>query len=126
MTTTEGERPEAQVSDPAPSWHGLARPPFVTIIVVMDASILPLAAIKARLSEIVDRVERHHERITLTRNGRPAAVLMSPEDLEALEDTVELLADPTARTEIEKARKDIARGRGVRADELRARYLNKE
>ncbi len=81
--------------------------------------------IKAHLSEIVDRVERRHERVTLTRNGRPAAVLISPEDLEALEDTLELLADPAARTEIEQARREIASGKGIRANELRARYLDK-
>ena len=51
---------------------------------------------------------------------------MSLEDLETLEDTLELLDDPTARAEIETARKDITEGKGVRADELRARYLNKE
>ena len=42
---------------------------------------LPLAEIKAHLSEIVDRVKEQHERVTLTRNGRPAAVLISPDDL---------------------------------------------
>jgi len=89
------------------------------------SEVLPLAEIKAHLSEIVDRVEGQHERVTLTRNGRPAAVLISPEDLQALEDTLDLLADPDAREEIEKARRDIARGKGIRADELRARYLGK-
>jgi antitoxin YefM len=84
-----------------------------------------LAEIKAHLSEIVDRVEGQHERVTLTRNGRPAAVLISPDDLEALEDTLELLADPAARAEIEQARKEISEGKAVRADELRARYLDK-
>lgn len=93
------------------------------ILVMYEA--LPLSEIKAHLSEIVDRVERRHERITLTRNGRPAAVLISPEDLEALEDTLELLADPRARVEIERARKEIARGKGIGAEELRARYLGK-
>ena len=83
---------------------------------------LPLADIKARLSEIVDKVEQQHERVTLTRNGRPAAVLISPEDLEALEDTLDLLSDPTALREIERSRRDITNGRGVRPDELRARY----
>jgi antitoxin YefM len=87
---------------------------------------LPLAEIKAHLSEIVDQIEEQHARITLTRNGRPAAVLMSPEDLEALEDTLELLADPDARSEIEKARQEIAMGKGIRADELRVRYLEQE
>jgi len=98
--------------------------PDVTRILVMSDT-LPLAEIKAHLSEIVDRVERHHERIVLTRNGRPAAILISPEDLEALEDTLELLADPRARVEIERARREIAKGKGIAAEELRARYLGK-
>ncbi|MGH9066917.1 MAG: type II toxin-antitoxin system Phd/YefM family antitoxin [Acidimicrobiales bacterium] len=84
---------------------------------------LPLATIKARLSEIVDRVEQQHERVVLTRNGRPAAVIISPQDLEALEDTLELLSNPIAMQEIEAARADIAAGRVVGADDLRAKYL---
>jgi antitoxin YefM len=87
---------------------------------------LPLAQIKAHLSEIVDEVEEQHERVTLTRNGRPAAVLISPDDLEALEDTLEVLADPQARDEIERARAQIASGDGIDADELRAKYLDQE
>ncbi|MCZ7589662.1 MAG: type II toxin-antitoxin system Phd/YefM family antitoxin [Gaiella sp.] len=86
---------------------------------------LPLAKIKAKLSEIVDLVEEQHERVTLTRNGRPAAVIMSPEDLEALEDTLDLLSDPEALREIERARAEIADGKGLGADELKARYLDK-
>lgn len=84
---------------------------------------LSLAEIKAHLSEIVDRIEGQHQRITLTRNGRPAAVLMSPEDLDALEDTLELLSNPQAVAEIDRAREEIARGEGITAEELRARYL---
>lgn len=96
----------------------------VTRILVMEET-LPLAEIKAKLSEIVDRVEERHERIILTRNGRPAAVLISPADLEALEDTLELLSDQDALAEIQRARKDIARGKGIRADELKSRYLKR-
>ncbi len=95
----------------------------MTIIMVIKSDTLPLAEIKARLSEIVDRVERHHERITLTRNGRPAAVMISPDDLEALEDTLELLADPRAVAEIERAREEIERGEGFSGEELRSRYI---
>ena len=61
---------------------------------------LPLRTIKAHLSEVVDQVEREHEGVVLARNGRPAAVLMSPVDLEALEDTLDLLSDPGALAEI--------------------------
>lgn len=86
---------------------------------------LPLAEIKAHLSEIVDRVEREHERVVLTRNGRPAAVIMSPADLEAIEDTLDLLSDPEAMKEIYAARTDAANGRVLTAEELRAKYLHR-
>jgi antitoxin YefM len=97
---------------------------LVTMILVMPET-LPLAEIKAHLSEIVDRVEHEHDRVVLTRNGRAAAVIMSPEDLEALEDTLELLSDPTALEEIDRARQDVARGKVVTAEELRAKYLRR-
>lgn len=86
---------------------------------------LPLATIKAHLSEIVDRVEHQHDRVVLTRNGRPAAVIISPEDLEALEDTLDLLSDPDAMEEIKTARADVAAGRVISAEELRAKYLTR-
>ncbi|MGH9076316.1 MAG: hypothetical protein ACRDY0_02480 [Acidimicrobiales bacterium] len=50
-------------------------------------------------------------------------MLISPEDLEALEDTLELLSDPTAMEEIDAARRDVAAGHVIGADELRAKYL---
>ena len=96
----------------------------MTIIMVMSET-LPLAEIKARLSEIVDLVEEQHERITLTRNGRPAAVLISPEDLDALEDTLDLLSDSKAVREIERARADIAKGKRIGPEQLKARYLTR-
>jgi prevent-host-death family protein len=84
---------------------------------------LPLAHIKAHLSEIVDRVEHQHDRVVLTRNGRPAAILVSPDDLEALEDTLDLLSDPQALKEINQARQEIAEGRVLEGEALRDKYL---
>lgn len=86
---------------------------------------LPLAQIKAHLSEIVDRVEAQHERVVLTRNGRPAAVIMSPSDLQALEDTLDLLSDPHAVAAIDAARREVAAGRVFDASDLRAKYLGR-
>jgi len=96
----------------------------MTIIVVMSET-LPLAEIKAHLSEIVDRIEREHDRVVLTRNGRPAAVIMSPADLDALEDTLDLLSDPAAVADMRSAQADVANGRVFTAEELRAKYLGK-
>jgi antitoxin YefM len=95
---------------------------MVTMIVVMPET-LPLAEIKAHLSEIVDRVEREHDRVVLTRNGRPAAVILSPQDLEALEDSLDLHSDPGAMAEIEASRGDVATGRVFDTAQLRAKYL---
>jgi prevent-host-death family protein len=54
---------------------------------------LPLADVRDRLSPIVNSVETTHERVVITKNGRPSAVLISYEDLESLEETVEILSD---------------------------------
>lgn len=89
----------------------------------MVMTTLPLSEIKAHLSELINQVEREHDRVVLTRNGVPAAVIMSPADLQALEDTLELLSDPTARAEIDEARRQIGAGASLTAEELRAKYL---
>lgn len=89
------------------------------------ATTLSLSEIKARLSEVVDQIEREHDRVVLTRNGVPAAVLVSPADLQALEDTLDLLSDRSALAEIETARREVAAGDVVGADELRATHLSK-
>ena len=96
----------------------------MTTIQVMPTT-LSLSEIKARLSEIVDQVEREQERIVLTRNGVPAAVIVSPVDLESLEDTLDLLSDPAALDDIAEARAAVARGEALSGEDLRARYLNR-
>jgi antitoxin YefM len=88
-------------------------------------AVFSLSHIKAHLSDVVDSVEKEHERVLLTRNGRPAAVLISPDDLAALEDTLDLLSDPAAMQEIREAHDDIREGRIVGGDELRAKYLGR-
>lgn len=54
---------------------------------------MPVSEAKARLNELARLAHSHHERFTLTRNGRPEAVLLSVDDLEGLETTLEVLAD---------------------------------
>ena len=80
-----------------------------------------LANVKAQLSAYVESVSSTHERIVITRNGEPAAVLISPEDLESLEETIEILSDPTAMAEIEEARRAIEVGDLVHADDVAVR-----
>lgn len=70
----------------------------------------PLRAVRDKFSEYVDRVEREHERVVVTRNGRPAAVLISPEDLQSLEETLSVLADPEVMRGIRDGQDAIRRG----------------
>lgn len=101
----------------------VARTDVVTTILVMSDVVLPLAEIKKRLSEIVDGIEERHERVVLTRHGRPAAVILSPDELASLEETLDILSDPDAMREIRQAQAELDAGEGVSADELRAKYL---
>lgn len=93
----------------------------VTGILVMSET-LPLAQVKSKFSDLVDRVEHTHDRIIVTRNGRPVAVMISPDDLASLEDTLELLSDPEAMRELAEAKRAADDGDYITGDELRSRF----
>lgn len=63
----------------------------------------PLREVRDHFSEVVDRVQREHERVTVTRNGRAAAVIISPEDLAELEEPLAVLSDALALADIREA-----------------------
>jgi antitoxin YefM len=86
---------------------------------------VPLAEAKNRLSEYVSEVERTHDRVTITRHGRTAAVLISADDLAALEETVDLLATPGVSEAIAEGLADLAAGRVADNADLRARYTGR-
>ena len=83
-------------------------------------STMPLSEVKARLSEIADEVYRTHERVHITRNGREYVVLMSAEDLESIEATLELLSDPQAIAEIQESDTAVAAGQASSGAEMAA------
>ncbi len=71
---------------------------------------LSLSSVKAHLSELVDRVEDQHERVVVTRNGKPAAILISHDDLESLEETLSILSDPVLMAQIHESEQAGASG----------------
>ncbi len=81
---------------------------------------LPLADVKNRLSEVVDRVARQNDRVTITRNGRPAAILLSPDDLESLEETLAILSNSKELAAVHRGLADLDAGRTTTLKKLRA------
>ena len=80
----------------------------------------PLASVQADLDAYVDAVATSHQRVTITRNGTPAAVIISADELESLEETLALLADPEAMASLREAEAEIARGEYSDAAEMAA------
>ena len=92
------------------------------------SSTLPLAEVKAHLSELVGRVSTQHDRVTVTVHGRPSAVLVAVEDLEALEETIVALSDSEAMRQLAQSDAELARGEGESeadlAEAMRRRRAN--
>lgn len=72
---------------------------------------VPLSEAKAKLSSLIDAVERRDEEIVITRNGRAAAVLVSPTDLESWKETAAIRADADLVAEIRRGLTALKRGK---------------
>jgi len=83
---------------------------------------LPLSAVKARLSELVDAVSVTHEQVVITKNGVPAAVIIGTDEWEALQETLFWLSQPNIREDLAQGQKDIAEGKGLTEEQIRAEF----
>jgi antitoxin YefM len=81
---------------------------------------MALSAAKDRLSGLVDEAESTHEMITITKHGRPAAVLMAAADLESLHETLFWLSQPGIRDDLAAAEQDETEGTTRTSAEVRA------
>ncbi|MEU1900995.1 type II toxin-antitoxin system Phd/YefM family antitoxin [Nocardiopsis dassonvillei] len=79
---------------------------------------LPLAEARNNLSKIVDEVERTHDAVTITRNGRPSAVVISVDDYESMMETFALLDSPEEQASLARAKEEYERGDVVTGDEM--------
>ncbi len=86
---------------------------------------LTVTETKARLSELVAAVETTQEHVEITRNGEPAAVLVSYAELAALRETVAVLSDPRAVEDIRQGEEDMQAGRTTNAEDIRTSMLSR-
>lgn len=88
---------------------------------------MALRDVKNHLSEIVDEVEREHERVVITKHGRPAAVVLSIDDLESLEETLDVMATPVLIVQIRESLAEMAGdGADVLTKDAALGLLNRE
>lgn len=82
---------------------------------------MALKEVKNRLSEVVDQVEREHGRVTITKHGRPAAVVISVDDLTSLEETLDIVGRPRLVAQIRDSLAELAAGEAeiLSKDQLR-------
>ena len=84
----------------------------------MAMTTLPLADARAQLSRLIDEAVATHERFDITRNGRRAAVLLSADDYDTLQDTLAVLSDAVLLTAHREGQAAIEAGDHLDADQL--------
>ena len=88
------------------------------VVLMTMLTVLSLADVKVHLSELVGRVNAQHERISVTVHGKPSAVLIATEDLEALEESIAILSDPDTMQRLAASDAELAGGEGESEAEL--------
>ncbi|HLD49682.1 MAG TPA: type II toxin-antitoxin system Phd/YefM family antitoxin [bacterium] len=85
----------------------------------MEAKILSVTQLKPQILKVVSMAKEAGQEYVVTKNGKPAAVIMSYEEWESWKETAEILSDPKAMARI---RKNIAYfnrgGRGKTIEEV--------
>jgi antitoxin YefM len=88
------------------------------------AKIVPFTEARASLAELLDALEDTHEHVLITRNRRPSAVMLSADEYESLEETLEILQDRELMEVIRKSEADVRAGRFTSLDDLRSNVAN--
>ena len=63
---------------------------------------LSLSEAKMKLSELIEKVQSTDAEVVITKNGRPAAVLVSPDEFDGWRETIAIKSDVDLMTEIKK------------------------
>ena len=82
------------------------------------ARTVPFTEARAALSVLLDLVEREQEHVVITRKGKPVAIVMSVDEWESLEETVDVLSDPEAMEALRLSEQDVKAGRLYTLEEV--------
>jgi len=85
---------------------------------VESQNILPVTKVKRELLEILKSMEEDYATVTVTRNGVPVGIMMTPDRYEALLETIEILGDNRVLQVLKASQKDFKAGRVYAHDEV--------
>jgi len=85
---------------------------------VDSQTIIPVTKVKRELLEILKAMEKDYATVTVTRNGEPVGIIMTPDRYEALLETIEILADNKILQALKASHKDFKSGRVCIHDEV--------
>lgn len=80
---------------------------------------MSISDVRTNLPDLVNKVSSNVDRVTITVNGQPKAMLVSAEELESLEETAEVLAIPDIKKDLEKSRRQIKKGQFTKLSDLK-------
>jgi prevent-host-death family protein len=83
------------------------------------AKVVPFTRARAELSELLDEIEARHEHVVVTRKGRPVAIVLSTEEWEAIEETLEILQDDDTLEALRESEADVRAGRVTPLSDVR-------
>lgn len=83
---------------------------MATLVAMSVSGPMALRDVKNHLSEVVDQVEREHDRVVITKHGKPAAVVISVDDLASLEETLEIAGRPRLMEQIRDSLGELSAG----------------
>jgi len=82
------------------------------------SNLISISDARANLPDLINKVSNTMDRVTITINGQPKAILVSSEELESLEETAETLAIPGIKESVARGLKEAKKGQGIRLSDL--------
>lgn len=74
-------------------------------------TIIPASQARSNFYNLIDEVSKTLKRFVITKHGRAKAVVLSPEEVESWEETIEILSDKKLMKSLKEGEEDIEKGR---------------
>lgn len=88
--------------------------------------IVPVREFRSHLADLLDEVVERREHVTITRHGRPSAVVIPVDEYEALEETAEILSDDDTLAAIRRGLDDLEADDVVPLEQVRDDHATRE